>query len=67
MQHTLMAAKQRITVNLEASERRRLQDLARHRKVSEAWLARRASLSLLEQTKKHGLPFPFGANPRPNA
>lgn len=53
-----MTTKQRLTVNLEATELRELQRLAEQHNVSMAWLGRRAIVSLLEQNNsQREIPF----------
>ena len=58
MQQVAVPTKERITVNLEASEYRELQGLARQHNVSMAWLGRRAIKLLLENKDQQELPFP---------
>lgn len=54
-----MAAKERLTVNLEAAEFQELQRLAKRHSVSMAWLGRRAITWFLEQSHdQRELPFP---------
>ena len=54
-----MAAKQRLTVNIEPAEYDALQRLAKHHNVSMAWLARQAIVWLLERDGRQ-LELPFG-------
>ena len=54
-----MAAKERLTVNLEAAELQEFQRLAKQHNVSMAWLGRRAIAWFLEQNgSQRELPFP---------
>lgn len=50
MQRGIMAAKERLTVNLEANDYRELQRIAQQNSVSMAWLGRRAIEQFLEQS-----------------
>ena len=54
-----MAAKQRLTVNIDPGEYDALQRLAKHHNVSMAWLARQAIVWFLEHGGRQlELPFP---------
>ena len=58
-----VAAKQRLTVNLEAPEYQELQRLAKQHNVSMAWLGRRAIAWFLEQdNSQRKLPFPLNVS-----
>ena len=60
-----MAAKERLTVNLEADDYRALRRIAKRHRVSMAWLGRRAIELFLEQNNsQHELPFSLLANGR---
>ena len=54
-----MAAKYRVTVNLEESEYRVLSALSGKHRVSLAWLVRRAIIELLERHEENGLQLPL--------
>ena len=63
MRQCAVAAKERLTVNLEAPEYQELRRLAKQHEVSMAWLGRRAITWFLEQSdSQRELPFP--PNPR---
>lgn len=54
-----MTTKERLTVNLETTEYRELQRLAKEHQVSMAWLGRRAIAWFLEQNNgQREFPFP---------
>lgn len=60
-----MAIKERLTVNLEATEYQELQRLAKQHSVSMAWLGRRAITWFLEQSDdQRELPFPANFSDR---
>lgn len=50
MRRSVMAAKERLTVNLEADDYRELQRIAQQHGISMAWLGRRAIERFLEQS-----------------
>ena len=58
MRQSAVTSKERITVNLEASDYRKLQGLAKRHKVSMAWLGRRAIEAFLRE-RDGQLEFPF--------
>ena len=61
MRQDAVASKERITVNLDASDYRELQGLAKRHKVSMAWLGRRAIEAFLrERNGQLEFPFPDG-------
>ena len=65
MQRSVMATKERLTVNLEADDYRTLRRIAEQHSVSMAWLGRRAIERFLEQNNsQHELPFSLPANGR---
>ena len=58
MRQQVMTNKQRLTVNLEATEFQELQNLAQLHNVSMAWLGRRAIVFLLAQNNsQREIPF----------
>lgn len=54
-----MTSKDRLTVNLDRVEYRRLQELAQQHGVSMAWLGRQAIMRLLEQHQQREFQFPL--------
>ena len=65
MRHRVMAAKERLTVNLEADDYRELQRIARQNSVSMAWLGRRAIERFLDQSNsQRELPLSFFSKDR---
>ena len=59
MHFTIMATKERLTVNLGSVEYGELQELARQHGVSMAWLGRQAVTRLLQQYKQREFQFPL--------
>ena len=60
MRRVVVAAKERLTVNLEAADYRELQRIAQQHSVSMAWLGRRAIERFLEQSNSQlELPLPL--------
>lgn len=63
MRQGTVAAKQRLTVNLEAPEFQELQRLSKQHNVSMAWLGRRAIAWFLEQNNsQREFPFPLNVS-----
>lgn len=58
-----MTSKDRVTVNLDRVEYRRLQELAQQHGVSMAWLGRQAIMRLLEQHQQREFQFPLDLDP----
>ena len=54
-----MAAKHRVTINLESNEYRELSALSDKHRVSLAWLGRQAIIELLERYRNEGLQLPL--------
>lgn len=54
-----MAAKHRVTINLEEREYAELSALSDKHRVSLAWLGRRAIVELLERAESEGLQLPL--------
>ena len=54
-----MAARHRVTINLENREYAELSALSDKRRVSLAWLGRRAIVELLERSESEGLQLPL--------
>ena len=54
-----MAARNRVTVNLEDREYAELVALSERHRVSLAWLGRRAIVELLERSESEGLQLPL--------
>ena len=58
-----MAAKNRVTVNLEDWEYRELSALSDRHRVSLAWLGRQAIIEMLERREDEGLQLPLSLSP----
>ena len=54
-----MAARHRVTINLEDREYAELSALSNKHRVSLAWLGRRAIVELLERSESEGLQLPL--------
>ena len=54
-----MAARHRVTINLEDREYAELSALSDRHRVSLAWLGRRAIVELLERSESEGLQLPL--------
>ena len=54
-----MAARHRVTINLEDREYAELSALSERHRVSLAWLGRRAIIELLERSESEGLQLPL--------
>ena len=54
-----VAAKHRVTINLESNEYRELSALSDKHRVSLAWLGRQAIIELLERYRNEGLQLPL--------
>ena len=54
-----MAARHRVTINLEDREYAELSALSERHRVSLAWLGRRAIVELLERSESEGLQLPL--------
>lgn len=61
-----MASKNRITINLSASEQRELQALAERARVSVAWIGRQAVTEFLERHRNDELQLPLGLSRPPS-
>ena len=64
MQQGAVTTKDRLTVNLDPTEYRELQELAKNHNVSMAWLGRQAIARLLEQYSHREFQFPLELRPR---
>lgn len=64
MQQGAVTTKDRLTVNLDPTEYRELQELAKDHNVSMAWLGRQAIARLLEQYRQREFQFPLELRPR---
>ena len=58
-----MAAKNRVTVNLEDREYRELSTLSDRHSISLAWLGRRAIIEFLERCEEENLQLPLNLSP----
>ena len=58
-----VAAKNRVTVNLEDREYRELSALSDRHRVSLAWLGRQAIIEMLERREDEGLQLPLSLSP----
>ena len=58
-----MAARHRVTINLEDREYAELSALSDKHRVSLAWLGRRAIIELLERSESEGLQLPLDLPP----
>ena len=58
-----MAAKHRVTVNLDDREYQELSALSDRHRVSLAWLGRQALIDLLERCESEGLQLPLTLSP----
>ena len=58
-----MAARHRVTINLEDREYVELVALSERHRVSLAWLGRRAIIELLERSESEGLQLPLDLPP----
>ena len=58
-----MAARHRVTINLEDREYAELSALSEKHRVSLAWLGRRAIVELLERSESEGLQLPLDLPP----
>ena len=65
MRRGIVAAKERLTVNLQAQDYRELQRIAKQHSVSMAWLGRRAIERFLEENNSQlELPLSFTSSER---
>lgn len=58
-----VAAKHRVTVNLDDHEYRELSALSDRHRVSLAWLGRQAIIEMLERREDEGLQLPLSFSP----
>ena len=58
-----MAARHRVTINLESDEYRELSALSEKHRISLAWLGRRAIIELLERCRNEEIQLPLSLPP----
>lgn len=58
-----MAARHRVTINLESDEYRELSALSEKHRISLAWLGRQAIIELLERYRNEELQLPLSLPP----
>ena len=59
MPHTDMSSKHRVSLNLTLEEYREIAALAKHARVSKAWIGRQALIEFLERYRDRDLQLPL--------